>query len=135
MSDASSRTVLTIDDEQIDQEQFRRTLVRSGMADDIVPFFHADEALDWLRHTCDAPVDLVLLDLNMPRMTGLEFLALADDQLCAMGAVVAVMLTTPLLPDDLARVRSFQSVAAVFDKPLNRRHLDEAARLLAARRN
>jgi two-component system, OmpR family, KDP operon response regulator KdpE len=62
-----NRTILLIDDEA----QIRRVLraAFSGHGTNIVDAQSGEEALEILRHTT---VDLVLLDLNMPGMGGLE---------------------------------------------------------------
>ncbi len=68
--------VLVVDDEQDVEWLFRQRLrkeVRGGLVD--LHFAHSGEAaLDYLRDGEGASVVLVLSDINMPGMTGLELL-------------------------------------------------------------
>lgn len=127
-------SVLIIDDQDIDQLQFARMLKRSGRVQDIHPFGYADDAARWLQE--DAPtdaVDLVLLDINMPRMDGYDFLDAVGPLLAERGVCVVVMLTTDLTPANEARLRAHTAVGAFFAKPLKPEHLDRAAELVQAR--
>ena len=64
------RTVLLIDDQEADNYLHRRTIERSGEAESIVVYDSGQAALDYLA--AHEPPDLILLDLNMPGMTGWE---------------------------------------------------------------
>lgn len=63
------RKVLVVDDSKLMRKMFEVMLRQYPLA------YAADgrEALDRLRENSD--IDLILLDINMPNMTGLEFLA------------------------------------------------------------
>ena len=134
MSDHPLGTVLIIDDENIDQYQYHRILKKSGMAAEIVTFDLATDALDWLQEHPDRQVDLILLDMNMPRMNGIEFLDAASVRLRSMGTRVLVMLTTELSERDRVRVEAFEEVGALFEKPLTQEHLDQARLQLEGQR-
>lgn len=125
-------TVMIIDDEDIDQKQYRRVLLRSGRVSDIIQFSYADEALDWIKQQSDLAVDVVFLDINMPRMNGFEFLdALASEALQFKPRII-LMLTTSLAPKDRVRAMAHPLVSGFLNKPLTAAHLDEASRLLLA---
>lgn len=123
-------TVLVIDDEDIDQRQYKRILERSGLTDEIIQFTYADEALAWLVTHPEKRVDLIFLDVNIPRMTGIEFLAEASRQLPDFSAPVIIMLTTSLNPMDRENALAFGPVRGFFNKPLTPAHLLDAARIL-----
>ncbi|MFJ4847064.1 MULTISPECIES: response regulator [unclassified Streptomyces] len=74
-------------------------------------------ALDYLRDDSNARPDLIVLDLNMPRMNGRELLEIlkADDDLRAIPVVV---LTTSAAPDDVAGAYQRHANAYV-TKPVN----------------
>lgn len=93
----TSRTAVLIDDERIDQMLYRRTINKSGLIDNVHSFQYAEEALDYLKSTDRPPINVIFLDINMPRMNGFEFLDRALETLGPdfVGAVV-VMLTTSL---------------------------------------
>ncbi|QUJ78014.1 response regulator [Sulfitobacter albidus] len=129
---------MMVDDEQIDQMMYRRIIDRSGMAEDVVGFTYAEEALAYLKEGDRPPVDLILLDINMPRMTGFEFLEAACAELGeAFNTSVVIMLTTSLNPRDKARAASFDMVRGYVNKPLepeNLRVAAEAVKEVAANR-
>ncbi len=125
-------TVMIIDDEDIDQKQYRRLLERSGRADEIVQFSYADEALVWLKSHTGKPVDVIFLDVNMPRMNGFEFLEAVSAELDPPNLRIILMLTTSLAPKDKTRAMAHPLVKGFFNKPLTSLHLDEAYRLLEA---
>lgn len=123
--------VMLIDDERVDQMMYKRILDRSGMAQDIIPFTYAEDALAYLADTEKPPVDIIFLDINMPRMTGFEFLEAADAKLgAAFQTSVVIMLTTSLNRADRERAAKFPLVKAYLNKPLEHEYLVEAANIL-----
>ena len=67
-------TVMVVDDEEVDQFLYKRVLTRSGLVGNIIMFTYPDEALEYLKSAECEPIDVLLLDINMPRMSGFEFL-------------------------------------------------------------
>ena len=125
-------TVMTIDDEKVDQMLYRRILERSGLVDKVLAFRMAPEALAYLRKTDRDPVDVILLDVNMPQMNGFEFLEAASAELGEhFVSGVVIMLTTSLNPEDKARALRFNVVRDCLDKPLRRENLVSIAQMLS----
>ncbi|MEM7411303.1 MAG: response regulator [Myxococcota bacterium] len=96
---ARPATVLLVDDDAADRELTRRALVGGGLRAHLEEVEGGEEALDYLRRRGDyanasevAGPDLILLDLNMPRMNGIELL----EAMQALGftGVPIVVLTT-----------------------------------------
>jgi len=93
-------TILVVDDDTIDVMAVRRAFKQSGMAGRIVTASDGIEALERLRDGVSVkPPYLVLLDLNMPRMNGIEFLSAARQDPKINKAVIFV-LTTSKAEDD-----------------------------------
>ena len=65
----NSTPIVIVDDEVVNRELLSRRLVRSGHH--VVAFASGREALDYLDAN---PVSMVLLDVQMPEMSGLEVL-------------------------------------------------------------
>ena len=73
--------VMTVDDDRFDQLAYRRILKKTNAEIDLLPFQYATEALEYLKSPTRQPVDVILLDINMPRMDGFEFLEAAKTEL------------------------------------------------------
>jgi CheY-like chemotaxis protein len=124
-------TVMLIDDEGFDQKMYQRVIARSGLVGRVLPFLYADEALAFLKTPGRDPVDVIFLDINMPRMNGFEFLTAATRDIGAdLARIVVIMLTTSLEPRDRERARAFPVVRGFINKPLTGQHLLQIADLL-----
>lgn len=129
------KTAMIIDDEVFDQKIYRRTIERSGLVEELLSFYAADHAIEHLSIHHDLIVDAIFLDINMPRMTGFEFL---DQAVARFGPkfakVCIVMLTTSLDPKDMARAREFDVVKDFLNKPLSMEHVRHVAELVKQNR-
>lgn len=123
---------MLIDDEEIDRRSYQRVLNRSGLVRDTLMFTYAFEALEYLRENPDVKIDVIFLDINMPRMDGFEFLEIATRELGRTFAkMVVVMLTTSIDPIDQKRAEDNPLVRGFFDKPLTVPHIEMVAKMLS----
>jgi CheY-like chemotaxis protein len=109
--------ILLVEDDEVDVMNVRRAFERNKILNPLYVAADGIEALHMLR-SGGVPSDrrMVLLDLNMPRMNGIEFLRelRADPQLHAIPVVV---LTTS--NDDRDRIDAFDlNVAGYLLKPV-----------------
>lgn len=112
--------ILMIEDEPFDQRLYQRVLNRSGLADEVAGFTNPLEGLEHLLNPSNLPFDLVMLDINMPQMNGLELLRrLHEEREPRQLPAVALMLTVPLGPAQSAVARSYPIVRAFVNKPLH----------------
>lgn len=99
-------TVLLVEDNAVDREAIQRAFDRMRIANPIVCAGDGAQALEILRGTDAVPPMekplLILLDINMPRMNGLEFLKQmrADPQL--HDNIVFVLTTSKSDEDRMA---------------------------------
>lgn len=98
--------LLLVEDDEVDVQGLKRAFNKSRIANPITVARDGIEALEILRgengrEKLPRP-HLILLDLNMPRMNGIEFLEniRADDEL---KASVVFMITTSKADEDKAR--------------------------------
>lgn len=107
--------ILFIEDDQVETMKMKRTVAKLQLKYDLAIADNGQEALDLLTSTPRLP-DLILLDLNMPRMNGNEFLKTIkqDDTLKYIPVVV---LTTSQNRDDLIECYC-SGIAGYVIKPL-----------------
>lgn len=121
-----------IDDAEFDQMLYARLIERSGLVGELLSFFSAEAALEHFEAPAAAPVDAILLDVNMPGMSGFEFLEyVTANRLSQYTDIVIVMLTTSLNPADVSRAEQFALVKDYINKPLDAHHLDRICALLS----
>ncbi|MEM7507711.1 MAG: response regulator [Pseudomonadota bacterium] len=94
------------------------------------PILTPEEALTYLTGAKGIFPDLILLDINMPRMDGFEFLDAATEALGEAFATVVVMLTTSMDPTDEARAATYGAVRSYVNKPLDHKKLTQVVSLV-----
>jgi CheY-like chemotaxis protein len=117
MTDAKQLHILLVEDDQIDQMNVKRAFERNKIMN---PLYVAENGVEALAMLRDGRVPdarrLILLDLNMPMMNGIEFLKTlrADEKL---GATPVVVLTTS--NDEQDKVQAYNlNVAGYLLKPV-----------------
>ena len=115
--------VLLIDDDEPTNFFNRMVLEDVNCARTIHVAESGELALDFLRKISDEEEelspDLIFLDINMPAMSGWEFLErYATLERHRSTNTVVVMLTTSLNPDDRALANKIPDVSAFETKPL-----------------
>ncbi|RTQ52253.1 response regulator [Hymenobacter gummosus] len=125
--------VLLVDDDATTNYLNRSLLTRLGVAERILIAENGDQALQNLRQHCVPPTPscpvLILLDVNMPGMNGIEFLEEYQQlPLAEQRAIVIVMLTSSLHPRDVQRVEQLNVVSGFLSKPLTGEKVHELLR-------
>ena len=110
-----SLQILVVDDDDADALMIEEALESSETHTTVNRVADGREALDYLHRTGDYPAahrpDLILLDLNMPRMDGRETLAAIKSN-DALKAIPVVILTTSGAAPDI--VASYQHRANAY---------------------
>lgn len=122
MGAAKYRSVLIIDDSEIDVLVHRRLMQLTEFAETISSFPSAEEALDHLRNECTDAAhspDIIFLDMHLPVMSGLEFLEhfskLPEFLLTKTQVYVLTLLSRP---EQREKVASYPFVMQQLEKPL-----------------
>ena len=115
--DDHALNILLVDDDEVDVMTVKRAFSRANITNKLYVATDGIEALSLLRSDgIPAARRLVLLDLNMPRMSGIELLReiRADP---ALHAITVIVLTTS--NEDRDRVEAYQlNVAGYLLKPV-----------------
>src|SRR5678816_3002404 len=113
--------ILLVEDDEVDVMNVRRAFERNNVSNPLFVAGNGLEALEVLRGN-EMPKErrLVLLDLNMPKMNGIEFLQAlrADPELSSAPVVV---LTTS--NDDQDKIDAYNLLSLI--------HISEPTRLLS----
>ena len=122
------RPILLAEDDSVDAMTVKRAIKDLKVTNQLVHTTNGEEALQYLRDSNNKRPCLILLDLNMPKMNGIEFLKIvkADDLLKRIPVVV---LTTSKEEQDI--VESFKlSVAGYMVKAVDYKKFVEVIRTI-----
>ena len=76
-------TILLVEDDQLDAMDIKRSLDKLNVLYKLVVAKNGEEAIDMMKGNHDVTLenlpDIILIDINMPRMNGLEFLQVIRD--------------------------------------------------------
>ena len=115
--DDHSLNILLVDDDEVDVMTVKRAFAKANIANKVFVATDGIEALQLLRADgIPTPRRLVLLDLNMPRMNGIEFLREIRSDPVLQPLTVVVLTTSN---EDRDRVEAYQlNVAGYLLKPV-----------------
>jgi CheY-like chemotaxis protein len=124
------KAILLIEDDQVDAMTVRRALKELQVSNRLDHVENGEEALDYLRDSGKELPCLILLDINMPIMTGIEFL----QEVKAMHEfkrIPTVALTTSDEQKD--KVETFNlGIAGYMRKPVDYQQFVEIIRTIDA---
>lgn len=116
------KCILLVDDDPASNFLHTRFLKKTGMVEEIKVVFNGLSALELLEtHVSNhEPLpDLILLDLNMPVMTGWEFLTVFSTAPYLQDNKPPVyVLTSSLNPNDKAKANEERDVKGILEKML-----------------
>ncbi len=124
----NSKPILLVEDDEVDTMTVQRAFKDLKVTNELVHRINGEEALKYLRAEDSQMPCVVLLDLNMPKMNGVEFLKIAKNDK-KLKKVPVVVLTTSKEEHDI--VESFElSVAGYIVKPVDYKRFVEAIRAI-----
>lgn len=111
--------VLILDDSKEDRFFIRRALGKVVDATQ-VEFSYAEEALAYLRTPERPSLDVILVDISMPRMDGFEFADQFVDLYPELrGSAPLYIVSSSIDPQDVERAKAHPGVSGLFSKPLS----------------
>ena len=120
--------VLLIDDDTIEALKLKRTIATLEMDHQIIEAKNGEQALKILDQKDRLP-DVVLLDLNMPKMNGIEFLSVMKNRE-EFSHIPTIILTTSSNSKDLLQCYKL-GIAGYVIKPLKySEYVDKIKRVL-----
>ena len=124
----TKKPILLVEDDYVDAETVKRALKDIKVTNSLHLAGNGEEALDFLRNRKNGKPCIILLDLNLPKMNGIEFLEIAkkDEYLKRIPVVV---LTTSMDEQDIVDSFNF-SVAGYMIKPVDYLQFVETIRTL-----
>jgi len=121
-----TRPILLAEDDEVDAMTVRRALKDLNVTNRLERVCNGEEAVEFLKDPGNPLPCIILLDLNMPRMNGIEFLRVMkqDEELRSIPVVV---LTTS--KEERDKLDSFSlGVAGYMIKPADYRQFVEVVR-------
>ena len=120
----SPRTILLVEDNQDDEALTLRALARNNIGNEVVVVRDGQDAIDWLegtgshagRNATNVPA-LILLDLNLPKIDGLEVLRRLRAN--PRTAVVPVVILTSSKEDRDRASGYFSGANSYVQKPVD----------------
>lgn len=111
------KPILLVEDDRVDQITVKRALKDINVTNLLVVVNNGEEALEFLNDEKNEKPGIILLDLNMPKMNGLEFLKVAKQD-NSLKRIPVVVLTTSKQDQD--KIESFNlGVAGYMVKPVD----------------
>lgn len=84
------KLILLVEDDTVDAMAVKKAFEYLHIKNELAHVTNGEEALEYLRNKNNAKPQVILLDLNMPKMGGIEFMkiAKADDVLKKIPVIV-----------------------------------------------
>ena len=124
----SKKPILLVEDDQVDAMTVKRSLRDINVVNHLLIAGNGEEGLHYLASSEQERPCIILLDLNMPKMNGIEFLQIVKNDE-RFKRIPVVVLTTSRNEQD--RVESFNlGVAGYMVKPVDYQQFVEVVKTI-----
>lgn len=111
------QTILLLEDDEVDVASTKRTMKELNIKNPLVVCENGAKGLEWLRANAQTLPGLILLDINMPVMSGLDFLdEIKHDT--HLKKIPMIILTTSMEESDRMKAAEL-GIAGYIIKPIN----------------
>lgn len=128
-------TILFIDDDPITLMLCKMVILKASFSHEITTFKNGEEALNYFKKIKQADADadgeltklpqLIFLDLNMPIMSGWEFLnTFGTAEYSDYNTIKIIILSSTIDPEDLLRAKKYPMVIDFLPKPITKEMLE-----------
>ena len=102
----SSKSVMLVEDDNVDVMTVKRAFKDLNIKNQLIITPNGEEALEYLKNNDNTKPCIILLDLNMPKMNGLEFLrTIKTDE--NLKKIPVIVLTTSSQEEDVVESFNF----------------------------
>jgi CheY-like chemotaxis protein len=109
--------ILLVEDDEVDVMNVKRAFSKNNIKNELFVAGNGVEALDMLRTSIVPTPRIIILDINMPKMNGIEFLKHLRDDETLKNISVFVMTTSN---EDSDKINAYNlNVAGYILKPLS----------------
>ena len=124
----SFKPILLVEDDLVDSMTVKRALKELNVANKVVIAKNGEEAIDYFNDKNNERPCLILLDINMPKMNGIEFLEERKKN-AEINIVPTVVLTTS--NDEKDKMKSFSlNISGYMIKPVDYRKFVEVMKAI-----
>jgi len=120
--------ILLLEDDIVDVMAVKRAFKDIKATNPLIVTANGEEALEYLRDDMNRKPWIILLDLDMPKMNGIEFLKVAKKDDALKNIPVIVLMTSR---EEQDRINNLDlSVAGYMIKPVNYKQFIEVVRTI-----
>lgn len=120
------RQAIIIDDMDADRFFLKRQLRKVFPNCEIKEFAYAEEAMSFLKTPARQTIDVIFVDINMPRMDGFKFADAFDDLYAELkGSTQLYIVSSSINPDDEAQAANHPAISGFILKPTSKDTLEK----------
>ncbi len=124
----SLKPIMLVEDDVADVLIIKKALVELQINNKLVQLNNGEEGVEYLKNESNELPCIIFLDLNMPKMNGIEFLKIIKNE-DNLRQIPVVALTTSINKDDICAC--FKSgIAGYIVKPVDYRKFVKAIRIV-----
>jgi CheY-like chemotaxis protein len=113
----SKKPILLVEDDRVDVMTIRRALKEINVSNNVIVAGNGEEGLAYLQNPKNILPCIILLDINMPKMNGIEFLEIMKKE-DRLKIIPVIVLTTSQEEQD--RTNSFNlGISGYMIKPVD----------------